>query len=75
MLMNEDGAVGVDMNILVGAEAPLLLIGGIPNLSVGIVALLISLLMLSFSGRSRNISYPQPLEHLPQQRMKAKIES
>lgn len=61
VLMNEDGAVGVDMSILVGTEAPLFLTGSILHLSVGVVALLISLLMLSASGRSRNISYPQPL--------------
>ena len=75
LLMNEDGAADVDMNIVLGAKAPLLFIVGMGNLFGGVVALLISISMFSFSGRSRNIVFPEPLEHLHQQRMKSKTNS
>ncbi len=70
VLMNEDGNAGLDMNIVLGTENPLILIGGISNLSFGFLLLLISLLVLTMSARTRNIVFPEPLEHLRQNKMK-----
>ena len=72
VLMNEDGSAGMDIHLVVGTEAPLLFIAGVGSLMVGVVVLLLSLAMLFFTGRSRNVVYPEPLGLLHQQRMKSK---
>ncbi|MFC1921028.1 hypothetical protein ACFLYQ_04810 [Chloroflexota bacterium] len=61
LIMNESGDAGIDMNITIGAKANLLNVLGSGNIFIGIGLLLGSLLMLTFAGKTRNISYPQPL--------------
>ena len=70
VLMNEDVNAGLDMNIEIGTKAPLILIGGISHLSTGFVLALISGFMLSFSARTRNIVFPEPLEQLSRKKGK-----
>ncbi len=61
LIMNEDGSPGIDMNLVLGVKSPLIYITGVNNLSLGAIILLISILILAFSGKSRNSAFPQPL--------------
>ncbi len=62
VLMNDDGSAGVDMNIVLGAKAPMLLEGIVMLLAGGAVALFISILMIYFSTRKRGTVPPEPAE-------------
>ena len=62
VIMNDDGSAGVDMNIVFGAKVPLLFAIGVGILSGGVVALLISILMIYFSARRRGAVPARPLE-------------
>jgi hypothetical protein len=73
--MNEDGSAGLDMKLVVGTKAGLLFIVGAINLMIGVFLLLLSLLLLLSSRRSRNIVYPQPLELMNQERTKPKTDN
>jgi hypothetical protein len=75
VIMNEDGSAGLDMKLVVGTKAGLLFIVGAINLMIGVFLLLLSLLLLLSSRRSRNIVYPQPLELMNQERTKPKTDN
>ncbi len=61
VIMNEDAAYGIDINVTFSAKTPLILIFGLFNITAGVFLLLFSLIILHASGRSRNIAYPEPL--------------
>ncbi|MFC2035918.1 hypothetical protein ACFLUJ_07370 [Chloroflexota bacterium] len=63
VLMNEDKAFGVDLNIVLWVKIALFHIGSILHFGVGVLVLLISILTISFStGRFRNVVYPAPFK-------------
>ena len=66
IIMNEDGSAGIDINLAVWTKEGILFMGGIGNLAIGVVVLLLSLFVLLLTGRSRNVVYPRPLPSLNQ---------
>jgi hypothetical protein len=75
VIMNEDGSAGLDIHLVIRTKVALLFIAGAANLIVGVFVLLLSLLLLLSSRKSRNVVYPQPLELMSQERTKPKTDS
>ncbi len=77
VLMNDDGSVGIDISVVLGAKVPLLFGIGIGFLVGGVVALSISILMIYFAVRRREIvtkETPETAAPVESEGEKAKVE-
>ncbi|MFC2070710.1 hypothetical protein ACFLTB_06030 [Chloroflexota bacterium] len=64
VIMNENGAAGLNFTAMFGTKTPIILIGAISHISLGVVILAVSIYFFSFSARTRNVVYPEPLMQL-----------
>ena len=61
VIMNTDGSAGLNLNANIKTKVGILFIAGAGNLMIGVFLLLLSLIAILYTRRTRNVVYPEPL--------------